>query len=86
MFTKNSFKEKDLVPGTLYRCKGNSNVVYIGKVKLSSEFDKKYVSKLAFVSVDEDAWLYNCHNYIANNDNDNNRDYSDCLYYYHYHY
>lgn len=79
MFTKNSFKEKDLVPGTLYRCKGNNNVVYIGKVKLSTEFDKKYVSKLAFVSVDEDTWLYNCHNYIANNDNDNNRDYSDCL-------
>lgn len=75
MFTKNSFKEKDLVPGTLYRCKGNINVVYIGKVKLSAGFDKKYVSKLAFVPA-EDVWTYNCHRYI---NNDDPSDYSDCF-------
>lgn len=76
MFTKNSFKEKDLVPGTLYKCKSNTtnNVVYIGKVKVSTGFDKKYVSKLAFVPTDENIWLYNCHTYI-----NNNKDYTDCF-------
>ena len=58
-YNKTSFKESDLIPGTLYKVKGKeaNELVYIGKVKLSTEFNKSYVNKLAFVSI-HDAWKF----------------------------
>lgn len=55
-YSKKSFKEKDLIPGTLYKMKGKelNELVYIGKVKVSTEFNKSYVNKLAFVPIQTD--------------------------------
>lgn len=58
-YNKTSYKTSDLIPGTLYKVKGKdaNELVYIGTVKLSTEFNKSYVNKLAFVSI-HDYWRF----------------------------
>lgn len=73
-YSKKSFKESDLIPGTLYKMKGKdmNEFVYIGKVKVSQEFNKSYVNKLAFVSISHDNWIFR---YNSWDDKTNNLDY-----------
>ncbi len=61
-YNKTSFKERDLIPGTLYKMKGKelNELVYIGKVKVSTEFNMSYVNKLAFVPI-QDSWKLYSH-------------------------
>lgn len=56
-YKKTSFKKKDLIPGTLYKMKGKelNELVYIGEVKVSTEFNMSCVDKLAFVPI-QDSW------------------------------
>lgn len=73
-YSKTSFKEKDLIPGTLYKTKGKdmNEFVYIDKVQVSQEFNKSYVNKLAFVSISSDNWIFRYNSY---DDKTNNLDY-----------
>lgn len=61
-YSKKSFKERDLIPGTLYKMKGKelNELVYIGKVKVSTEFNKSCIDKLAFVPI-QDSWKLYSH-------------------------
>ena len=54
MYNKTSFKEKDLVPGTLYKVKGKNDneVIFIGKVLTSTHFGKFTKPQLLFLSAD----------------------------------
>lgn len=56
MYNKTSFKEKDLVPGTLYKVKGKNDneLVFIGKVITSSFFGKYTKPQLLFISKSTD--------------------------------
>lgn len=66
-YSKTSFKEVDLIPGTLYKMKGTelNELVYIGKVKVSTEFNKSFTNKLAFVSI-HDSWNLSSSSYDDN--------------------
>ena len=60
MFSKTSFKEKDLVPGTLYKVKGkdDNEVIFIGKVLTATHFGKFTKSQLLFLSADTEENQY----------------------------
>ena len=60
MFSKTSFKEKDLVPGTLYKVKGkyDNEVIFIGKVLTTTHFGKFTKSQLLFLSADTEETQY----------------------------